>query len=301
MKSANTRFRGKTGLALFLLLALLLPTLISCRGNNAESSKSGIAILYTADIHSYIDGPLSYDVIAALKQSLAEEYARVLLVDAGDHLQGTAYGSMDEGRTVTELMNAAGYDAATLGNHEFDYGMFGCMRTIDNADFSYVSCNFYHETNGVRGENVLDPYVLFECGDEVISYSFVERFIMELPERYGVEIVQIGYDRYNAISTVQKLEANAFSCVEIRQHSSLLHRPTKLLKEAILSGFFRYDENLMLEINFENARCTEDTNLNKYVNKKKSSGKVDLVVAAINALCLLQLDMESGGWGAQII
>lgn len=122
MKNANTRFRGKTGLALFLLVALLLPTLISCRGNNAESSKSGIAILYTADIHSYIDGPLSYDVIAALKQSLAEEYARVLLVDAGDHLQGTAYGSMDEGRTVTELMNAAGYDAATLGNHEFDYG-----------------------------------------------------------------------------------------------------------------------------------------------------------------------------------
>lgn len=157
------------------------------------------------------------------------------------------------------------------------------------------------ERENVDYRRLIRDGVCFGCGDEVISYSFVEQFITELPKRYGVEIVQVGYDRYNAISTVQKLEENAISCVEIRQHSSLLHRPTKLLKEAILSGFFRYDENLMLEINFENARCTEDTNLNKYVNKKKSSGKVDLVVAIINALYLLQLDMESGGWGAQII
>lgn len=157
------------------------------------------------------------------------------------------------------------------------------------------------ERENVDYRRLIRDGVCFGCGDEVISYSFVEQFITELPKRYGVEIMQVGYDRYNAISTVQKLEENAISCVEIRQHSSLLHRPTKLLKEAILSGFFRYDENLMLEINFENARCTEDTNLNKYVNKKKSSGKVDLVVAIINALYLLQLDMESGGWGAQII
>ena len=157
------------------------------------------------------------------------------------------------------------------------------------------------ERENVDYRRLIRDGVCFDCGDEVISYSFIEQFITELPKRYGVEIVQVGYDRWNAISTVQKLEANAISCVEIRQHSSLLHRPTKLLKEAILSGFFRYDENLMLEINFENARCTEDTNLNKYVNKKKSSGKVDLVVAIINALYLLQLDMESGGWGAQII
>lgn len=147
--------------------------------------------------------------------------------------------------------------------------------------------------------------VCFACGDEVIDYGFVERFILSLPEKYGVEIVQLGFDRYNAISTVQKLEGdedNPIECVEIKQHSSLLHRPTKLLKECILSKTFRYDENLMLEINFQNARCTEDTNLNKYVNKKKSAGKVDCVVSLINAMYLLQLEIESpDNWGAQIL
>lgn len=133
----------------------------------------------------------------------------------------------------------------------------------------------------------------FACGDEVIDYGFVERFIQSLPEKYGVEIVQLGFDRYNAISTVQKLESgeDPIECVEIKQHSSVLHRPTKLLKESILSKKFRYEGNQMLEINFQNARCTKDTNLNLYVNKKKSAGKVDMVVSVINALYLLQVDV----------
>lgn len=128
----------------------------------------------------------------------------------------------------------------------------------------------------------------YSCGDEVIDYGFVEQFIFNLESKYGVEIVQLGYDRYNAISTVQKLEDNTIECVEIKQHSSVLHMPTKLLKESVLQKTFRYFENELLEINFENARCTEDTNLNKYVNKKKSSGKVDMVVSLINAIYLLQ-------------
>lgn len=137
----------------------------------------------------------------------------------------------------------------------------------------------------------------FACGGEVIDYGFVERFIIDLPEKYGVNIVQLGFDRYNAISTVQKLEAderNPIECVEIKQHSSVLHAPTKLLKEYILRNDFYYAYNRLLEINFSNARCTEDTNLNKYVNKKRSAGKVDMVVALINAVFLLQQDMLSG-------
>ena len=116
----------------------------------------------------------------------------------------------------------------------------------------------------------------FACGEEVIDYGFVERFILSLPEKYGVEIVQVGYDRYNAISTVQKLEAAGIECVDVKQHSSVLHAPTKLLREKILQRQFRYDENRLLEINFQNARCTQDTNLNQYVNKKRSAGKVDM-------------------------
>ena len=136
--------------------------------------------------------------------------------------------------------------------------------------------------------------VCFACGDSVIDYGFVESFILALPSTYGVEIVQVGYDRWNAISTVQKLEAGGIECVEIRQHSSILHSPTKLLREKILSRLFRYPENLLLEINFQNARCTEDTNRNKYVNKKKSEGKVDMVIAIINATYLVEQELLYG-------
>ncbi|MBQ7915346.1 MAG: 5'-nucleotidase C-terminal domain-containing protein, partial [Firmicutes bacterium] len=84
-------------------------------------------------------------------------------------IQGTAYGSMDDGATIIELMNAAGYDLATLGNHEFDYGMNGCLAIVEQAEYPYVSANFYHEADGVRGETVLNSYELFVCGDKTIA------------------------------------------------------------------------------------------------------------------------------------
>lgn len=135
-----------------------------------EAPGEDIVILYTNDVHTYIDKPLSYDVLAALKSELQETYGNVLLVDAGDHIQGTAYGSMDKGESIIKLMNSAGYDLATLGNHEFDYGMEGTMNVISWADFSYVSCNFYKEEAGVRGENVLEPYKLFDIGGQKIAF-----------------------------------------------------------------------------------------------------------------------------------
>ena len=147
---------------------------------------------------------------------------------------------------------------------------------------------------GVDYAKLVKHGVCFACGDDVIDYGEIERFILSLEEKYGVQIVQCGYDRWNALSTVQKLEEKGIECVEIKQHSSVLHSPTKLLKEKILSKQFRYDENKMLEINFQNARCTEDTNLNKYVNKKKSAGKVDMVVSLINATYLIEQDMLFG-------
>ena len=133
-------------------------------------TQGDIAILFTNDVHTYIENPLSYDVIAGLKAELKNQYEYVLLVDAGDAVQGTAYGSMDKGETIVKLMNAAGYDVATLGNHEFDYGMTGCMNVIDWAEYPYVSANFYHEAEGVKGEPVLAPYELFTLGNEVIAF-----------------------------------------------------------------------------------------------------------------------------------
>ena len=142
------------------------------------------------------------------------------------------------------------------------------------------------------------------CGDKVIDYKVVEDFILGIEDAYGVKIQAVGFDRWNALSTAQKLIEAGLVAVEIRQHSSVLHPPTKLLKEKILSGQFKYEENKLYEINFLNSRCTYDTNKNLYVNKKKSTGKVDMVVSTLDAMYLLQQDyfLNAGsGFTIQVI
>lgn len=131
---------------------------------------------------------------------------------------------------------------------------------------------------------------VFACGGRVIDYPYIENFVMELEKKYGVTVQAIGYDRWNALSSAQKLEEKGYNLIEIKQHSSVLHPPTKLLKEKILKGEFAYEPNRLYEINFQNARCTYDTNKNMFVNKKKSTGKVDMVISTLDALYLLQQD-----------
>ena len=139
-------------------------------------------------------------------------------------------------------------------------------------------------TEKVNYRELIKTGKVIACGDKVIDYAVVEDFILGLEAKYGVQIQAIGYDRWNALSTAQKLERAGYNLVEIRQHSSVLHPPTKLLKEKILAKEFGYENNTLLEINFQNARCTYDTNKNMYVHKKKSTGKVDMVVSMLNAL-----------------
>ena len=139
------------------------------------------------------------------------------------------------------------------------------------------------------------------CGNRTIDYGVVEDFVFSIEEKYGVTVRAIGFDRYNAISSAQKWNQK-YNTVEIRQHSDTLHPPTKLLSEKIANGEFEYEKNTLLEINFENARCTYDTNMNRYVTKKKSQGKVDMVVALINAVYLLQQDVIfNDDWVVQVI
>lgn len=138
---------------------------------------------------------------------------------------------------------------------------------------------------------------VFSCGGQIIDYSFVEEYIMNIEHVYKCSIQAIGFDRWNAISSAQKLENAGYNMVEVKQHSSVLHPPTKLLKESILQGKFQYEKNPMLEINFQNAKCTYDTNKNLFVNKKKSNGKIDMVASLIDAVYLLQQDVIFGSDG----
>ena len=183
------KFGLKSRILCSLLFIVLMLTCVPLTAF-AETLSDDIVILYTNDIHTYIDSPLSYDVIAAIKKDLQKEYKHVILADAGDHVQGTAYGSMDKGESIIKLMNSAGYDVATLGNHEFDYNMQGCMNVIDWANFPYTSCNFYHEKDGQRGENVLDSYVLFNCGEEKVAFIGIttpETFLKSTPAYFQDE------------------------------------------------------------------------------------------------------------------
>ena len=133
--------------------------------------KTPITILYTNDVHTYIDNEapeLTYAHLAALKKSYEDADMDVLLVDAGDHIQGTAYGAMDEGATIIKLMNEAGYDLATLGNHEFDYGMDRILTIVnEEADFPYVSCNFKDLRTGKK---VLPSIKYFFRGGRILAF-----------------------------------------------------------------------------------------------------------------------------------
>ena len=140
----------------------------------------------------------------------------------------------------------------------------------------------------IHYEDFINAGKCIACGDMVIDYSTVEEFVGTLEETIGCKVMQIGYDRYNAISSAQKWEKDySLQTIEIRQHSDTLHPATKYLTEKVEDGYFQYTKNDLLLMNFENARCTYDTNKNRYVNKKKSTGKVDMVVALINATFLV--------------
>lgn len=157
-------------------------------------------------------------------------------------------------------------------------------------------------TEHIPYREFIEELCCIDCGNRVIDYGVVEEFVFKIEEVYGCNIAVIGYDRRNALSSAQKWDEK-YETSEIRQHSSVLHSPTKLLKEKILQGKFRYKANRLLEQNFQNARCRFDTNRNMFVDKKRSAGKVDMVVALINAVCLLEkfeLQGESMDWAVMV-
>ena len=179
-----------------------------------HGDKSDVTILYTNDVHTYIDKQspkLTYAAIADLKQSYQNAGKDVLLVDAGDHVQGTAYGSMDEGASIIKLMNAAGYDAATPGNHEFDYGMARAKDIMKEADFPYLSCNWVDLRTGLR---VLPSVKVFVRGGRRIAFVGVTTpetftkstpaYFMDKAQRKYIYDIQGGEDGKKLYDAVQK-------------------------------------------------------------------------------------------------
>ncbi len=189
----------KKFLALLLAVAatfsLAAPAMADEAVTTAAPAADAVTILYTNDVHTYIDKDLRYSTVAGYRDTLTN----VLLVDAGDHVQGTAYGSMDEGATIVKLMEAARYDLATLGNHEFDYGMARALSVATGGKVPYISCNFFQidPKTGEAVADVLDGVKIFEVAGKKIAFVGIttpESFTKSTPSYFQNEKGEYIYD-----------------------------------------------------------------------------------------------------------
>lgn len=158
-----------------------------------------------------------------------------------------------------------------------------------------------NQTERINYYEFINALKCIACGDKVVDYSVIENYVFAIEEKYNVTVMGIGSDRFNAMSSAQKWDTK-YNVVMVRQHSDTLHAPTKLLYEKIMDRKFKYESNKLLEINFQNAKCVYDTNMNRYIHKKKSNGKVDMVFALLDAIYLLQQEsyLENGDFFVQV-
>lgn len=128
-------------LSLVMSLSLAVPAGAVTGTENPNDMTGHTVILHTNDVHGGIDG---YATIAALKDLYESQGAEVLLLDAGDFIQGDPYVNISQGQTAVELMELAGYDLTTLGNHEFDYGYENLAGLLDTAAFPVLAANVFY-------------------------------------------------------------------------------------------------------------------------------------------------------------
>lgn len=126
------------------------------------------------------------------------------------------------------------------------------------------------------------------CGDRVIDYEEIEKYILKLPEILGVKIEAIGFDPADATRSIREMEKAGQTVVRVQQFNKILNQPIKYFGELVASRKLVYEDNQLFEINIDNVRCGTDKLDQKYIEKKKSAGKIDMVAALLNALYLYQ-------------
>ena len=154
-------------LAVVMLLGLIaVPAAAKAEGEETKD----IVILYTNDVHCGVDNEIGYVGVARIKAALEAAGKEVILVDCGDAVQGGVIGTLSKGEAIIDLMNNLGYDVATIGNHEFDYGMEQFNKNVSLAKFQYVCCNFLND----KGETVLKPYTIVEAAGKKIAFIGID-------------------------------------------------------------------------------------------------------------------------------
>ena len=162
----------RKALALFMSVVMTLSLLVSSAWADPPATKDldgKTVILHTNDVHGAID---KYEKVAALKADYEARGASVFLVDAGDYSQGSVYVSVNKGADAVTMMNVTGYDVATIGNHEFDYGYAQLDENIKKAKFDVLCANVLKD-----GKTIFDDHVVKKVGDIKIGF-----FGLETPE-----------------------------------------------------------------------------------------------------------------------
>ena len=154
-------------LALLLSVVMTLTLLVSSAWADEPKPLDGkTVILHTNDVHGSIE---LYAKVAAMKGDYEAQGAQVILADAGDYSQGTVYVSVNKGKDAVTMMNAAGYDVATIGNHEFDYGYAQLKSNLDSAVFKVVCANVLQD-----GSPVFDAYTMINKGGVQVAFVGLE-------------------------------------------------------------------------------------------------------------------------------
>ena len=149
----------------FLLALTMLLGVGALAEEDAPLFQQDVMVLFTSDVHCGIESNFGYAGLAMVRDAYKNAGYHVLLVDNGDSIQGEPVGTMTTGEANIKLMNAVGYDIATMGNHEFDYGMERFFELSKMANFPYVSCNF-----NKGGELQFAPYVIKEFDGVKIAF-----------------------------------------------------------------------------------------------------------------------------------
>ena len=182
----NMRSKHSTRLLAVLLALVMVLSVLPTMAFAAGEKSDDIVVLYTNDVHCGVDagtpeGTMGYANLAAYKKAMEQTHENVVLVDAGDAIQGEAMGTLSNGSYLVDIMNEIGYDFATFGNHEFDYGMDVTLSLLEKSNATYLSCNFMDLKTG---KTVAEPYALETYGDLKVAFvgiSTPESFTKSTP------------------------------------------------------------------------------------------------------------------------
>lgn len=165
MKSSKILYVSHYLLLVFLIsIACVIPAF----GETGADDHGGVAavILFTNDIHCAYEENIGFDGLALYKKQLEQVYDHVFLVDSGDAVQGSAIGVISKGQAITRMMNAVGYDVATLGNHEFDFGMEALDDIVELFEGTYVCVNFCTSD----GTPIFSTGIILDAGEMQIGF-----------------------------------------------------------------------------------------------------------------------------------